>query len=128
MVRLRPLCASDQVVRAAYEAMADDGSPFALGLTPAMTWPQYVSMLEDYRQGIHLPDGIVVATNLVATVDDQIVGRTSIRHILNDALLRRGGALGIRTTRNRGPPAPGRRDHRSTADDELDGETVSRYR
>ncbi|MBF6207270.1 flavoprotein [Streptomyces gardneri] len=63
-------------------------------------------MLEDYRQGINLPDGIVMATNLVATVDDQIVGRTSIRHTLNDALLRRGGALGIRTARNRGPPAP----------------------
>ncbi len=95
-VRLRPLRASDeQVVRAAHEAMADDdGFPFALGLTPAMTWPQYLSMLEDYRQGINLPDGIVAATNLVATVDDQIVGRTSIRHTLNDALRQRGGHIG----------------------------------
>ncbi|MGW4326005.1 GNAT family N-acetyltransferase [Nocardia sp. NPDC004573] len=95
-VRLRPLRVSDeQVVRAAHEAMADDdGFPFALGLTPAMTWPQYLSMLEDYRQGINLPDGIVAATNLVAAVDNQIVGRTSIRHTLNDALRRRGGHIG----------------------------------
>ncbi|MEU2032776.1 GNAT family N-acetyltransferase [Nocardia amamiensis] len=95
-VRLRPLRASDeQVVRAAHEAIADgDGFPFALGLTPAMTWPQYLSMLEDYRQGINLPDGIVAATFLVATVDDQIVGRASIRHTLNDALRRRGGHIG----------------------------------
>ncbi|WP_067470532.1 GNAT family N-acetyltransferase [Nocardia amamiensis] len=95
-VRLRPLRVSDeQVVRAAHEAMADDhGFPFTLGLTPAMTWPQYPSMLEDYRQEINLPDGIVAATYLVATVDDQIVGRASIRHTLNDALNRRGGHIG----------------------------------
>ncbi|MGW4720215.1 GNAT family N-acetyltransferase [Nocardia sp. NPDC004260] len=95
-VRLRPLRASDeQVIRAAHEAMADsDGFPFALGLTPAMPWRQYLSALEDCRHGINLPDGIVAATYLVATVDDQVVGRTSIRHTLNDGLRQRGGHIG----------------------------------
>jgi predicted acetyltransferase len=95
-VRLRPLRASDeQVIRAAHEAMADsDGFPFALGLTPAMTSRQYLSALEDSPQGINLPDGIVAATFLVATVDDQVVGRTSIRHTLNDGLRQRGGHIG----------------------------------
>ncbi|MBF6339796.1 GNAT family N-acetyltransferase [Nocardia abscessus] len=95
-VRLRPLRESDeQVVRAAHEAMANsDEFTFALGLTPAMPWELYLSVLKDYRQGINLPGGTVAATYLVATVDDQVVGRTSIRHTLNDALRRRGGHIG----------------------------------
>jgi predicted acetyltransferase len=36
----------------------------------------------------------VAATYLVATVDDQVVGRTSIRHTLNDGLRQRGGHIG----------------------------------
>lgn len=95
-VRLRPLQHCDEhMVRAAHETMArDDDFPFALGLTPAMAWPQYLATLDDYRQGINLPPGIVPATFLVAVAGDEIVGRTSIRHTLNDFLRRRGGHIG----------------------------------
>ncbi|MEV2226825.1 GNAT family N-acetyltransferase [Nocardia vinacea] len=94
-VRLRPLRISDeQVVRAAHQAMSDEGFSFALGLTQDVAWSQYVSTLEDQRKGFNLPDGIVAATYLVATARDQVVGRTSIRHTLNDSLRRRGGHIG----------------------------------
>ncbi|MEV4130154.1 GNAT family N-acetyltransferase [Nocardia sp. NPDC049707] len=94
-VRLRPLRISDeQVVRAAHQAMSDDGFSFALGLTQGVAWSQYVSRLEDQRQGLNLPNGIVAATYLLATARDQVVGRTSIRHTLNDSLRRRGGHIG----------------------------------
>lgn len=95
-VHLRPLQDRDeQVVRAAHKAMArDDDFTFALGLTPEMSWPQYLAALDDYRHGINLPPGIVPATFLVAVVGDDIVGRTSIRHTLNDYLRQRGGHIG----------------------------------
>ncbi|MEV6426544.1 GNAT family N-acetyltransferase [Nocardia sp. NPDC051463] len=95
-IRLRPLRASDErAIRTAHQAMADqDDFGFALGLTSTMTWPQYLSALDDYRRGVNLPQGIVASTFLAATFDDQVVGRTAIRHTLNAALRRRGGHVG----------------------------------
>nr|WP_297621655.1 GNAT family N-acetyltransferase [Nocardia sp.] len=93
---LRPARASDeQILRTTHRAMArDDGFDFALGLTAAMSWPEYLAALENYRHGINLPAGIVPATFLLATVADVIVGRASIRHTLNDYLRQRGGHIG----------------------------------
>lgn len=59
-----------------------------------MAWPDYLDLLEDRRTGRNLPDGIVPATFLVATVEDEIVGRVDVRHTLNDSLARRGGHIG----------------------------------
>lgn len=90
-----PRMGDEQVIRAAHRAMAaEDGFDFALGLEPAMDWKRYLDMLEDYRQGRNLPDGIIPATFLIATVNDEIVGRADIRHTLNDHLARRGGHIG----------------------------------
>ncbi|MFE9328540.1 GNAT family N-acetyltransferase [Nocardia sp. NPDC052278] len=90
-----PRSCDEQVVRAAHQVMAvEDGFDFALGLQPAMDWKQYLDVLEDYRRGRNLPNGIVPATFLVATVNDVIVGRADIRHALNDYLARRGGHIG----------------------------------
>ncbi|MBF6216298.1 GNAT family N-acetyltransferase [Nocardia puris] len=95
-VRLRPLQETDEnVVRAAHSDLArGDSFPFALGLEPEMSWADYLRAREDQRQGVNLPDGIVASTFLLATVDGQVVGRTSIRHTLNDGLRRRGGHIG----------------------------------
>ncbi|MET8873182.1 hypothetical protein [Nocardia sp. NPDC004604] len=41
-----------------------------------------------------MPDSIVPATFLIATVNDEIIGRADIRHTLNDYLARRGGHIG----------------------------------
>ncbi|WP_429428583.1 GNAT family N-acetyltransferase [Nocardia sp. GAS34] len=106
-LRLRSLQTSDEaVIRAAHQSISrDEGFDFARELTPAMSWAQYLALHDDYRRGVNLPDGIVPETFLVATVDDVIVGRSSIRHALNDNLLRRGGHIGygvVRQYRRRG--------------------------
>lgn len=59
-----------------------------------MDWGAYLKTLDDHRRGVNLPDGLVPATFLVADVADTIVGRTSIRHELNDSLRRHGGHIG----------------------------------
>ncbi|MFI6367978.1 GNAT family N-acetyltransferase [Nocardia sp. NPDC050630] len=90
-----PRMGDEKVVRAAHQVMAaEDGFDFALGLEPAMDWKQYLDVLEDYRRGRNLPEGIVPATFLIATVNDEIVGRADIRHTLNDYLALRGGHIG----------------------------------
>ncbi|WP_433191770.1 GNAT family N-acetyltransferase [Nocardia sp. CA-107356] len=38
-------------------------------------------------------------TYLVATVDDEVIGRASVRHTLNPALTRRGGHIGYAVLR-----------------------------
>jgi predicted acetyltransferase len=94
-LRLRPLRPDDEAAfRAAHEVMAADGFRFGLGLEPGMSWSAYLKTLEQYRAGAGLPAGLVPATFLVADVDGEIVGRTSIRHELNDFLRREGGHIG----------------------------------
>jgi predicted acetyltransferase len=53
-----------------------------------------MTMLDDHRRGVNLPDRWVPNTFLVADVAGTIVGRVSIRHVLNDALRRKGGHIG----------------------------------
>lgn len=67
---------------------------FLLGDDPALAWGVHLKMLEDQRRGEHLPPGIVPATFLVADLDGEIVGRSSIRHELNESLARLGGHIG----------------------------------
>jgi predicted acetyltransferase len=94
-LRLRPLGAEDEDAFAAgHRAMAADDFIFGLGYEPGMPWLPYVDALERARHGLDLPDGHVPATFLVADVAGQIVGRTSIRHELNDFLAREGGHIG----------------------------------
>jgi predicted acetyltransferase len=94
-LRLRPLGADDEAAfAAAQRAIAADGFTFGLGYEPGMPWLPYVQALEQHRHGRDLPDGHVPATFLVADVDGVIVGRTSIRHELNEFLAREGGHIG----------------------------------
>ena len=74
--------------------MAPEGFTFGLGLKPGMPWDAYLKILEDQRAGIGLPPGWAPATFLVADVAGEIVGRSSIRHALNDVLEREGGHVG----------------------------------
>lgn len=94
-LRLRPLRVGDeQAFVAAHEAIAADGFTFGLGYVVGMRWQDYLDALEVHRVGIGLPDALVPATFLVADVDGTIVGRSSIRHRLNDRLRRDGGHIG----------------------------------
>jgi predicted acetyltransferase len=94
-LRLRPVRLSDEEqVRAAQRELSADAFDFALGLRPETSWPEYVEQLDLFRHATQLPEPWVPATFLLAFVGDDLVGRTSIRHRLNDHLLAVGGHIG----------------------------------
>lgn len=94
-LRLRPLRPEDEsAFRAGHEAMAAQDFMFGLGYSPDMNFDDYIKQLEDHRAGLNLPERFVPSTFLVAEVDGAIVGRTSIRHRLNEFLLHMGGHIG----------------------------------
>jgi predicted acetyltransferase len=92
-LRLRlPREGDEGAARAAQAALAADG--FDFGLWADESWADYLDRLERERLGRDLRPGRIPATFLYAEVDGEIVGRTSVRHALNDALLRLGGHIG----------------------------------
>jgi predicted acetyltransferase len=92
---LRPLRLDDEAAfRAAHEAMAAEGFTFGLGWSPELAFDAYVAAMDHRRDGVDLPDRWVPSTFLVADVGGTIVGRTSIRHRLNDFLAHEGGHIG----------------------------------
>jgi len=74
--------------------MAAEGFTFGHGLEPGMPWDAYLRTLEEQRAGISLRPDRVPATFLVADVAGEVVGRSSIRHALNEFLEREGGHIG----------------------------------
>lgn len=86
--------ATDETIAlAAHDAMRADGFPFLLGYHGQ----PFVDLVRFHAQAarrLDLPDGFVPATFLLAEVDGEVVGRTSIRHELNDFLRREGGHIG----------------------------------
>jgi predicted acetyltransferase len=94
-LRLRPVRVEDEgAVAAAHSAMRADDFEFALGRDPAQPFSTYVEVLARYQRGLDLPPDLVPATFLLAEVDGVVVGRTSVRHELNDWLAREGGHIG----------------------------------
>src|SRR5215472_8355439 len=94
-LRLRPPGPEDEAAFAAgHRAMAADGFTFGLGYEPGKPWATYLKELEDHRHGRDLPAHHVPGTFLVATVGQEIVGRTSVRFMLNEFLAERGGHIG----------------------------------
>ena len=94
-LRLRPLRLSDErAVRAAQRELAVDGFTFAFDVADDTDWPSYVAGAARRQRGLDVAPDRVPAPFLVATVDDVIIGRTSIRHELNDGLLAVGGHIG----------------------------------
>jgi predicted acetyltransferase len=59
-----------------------------------MSFSRYLEVLDEQERGVNLPANHVPSTFLFAFEDRQIVGRVSIRHKLNDSLLRVGGHIG----------------------------------
>jgi predicted acetyltransferase len=93
-LRLRPLRASDErAFLAGHEEMAVEGFTFGLGYT-GQPFGEYVELLDGCRHGVGLPPRWVPSTFLVAAVDDVLVGRSSIRHELNEFLAFEGGHIG----------------------------------
>lgn len=94
-LRLRPVRLSDEArVRSAHSVLSAEGFEFAVGLAPDTLWSDYVQHLDRASRATALPVPWVPATFLLAFVGDDLVGRTSIRHQLNDSLLAVGGHIG----------------------------------
>ncbi|MBA2282829.1 MAG: GNAT family N-acetyltransferase [Actinomycetota bacterium] len=95
-LRLRPLGPLDEApfVAAQRSLEATDGFPFGFAHEEGMDWGAYLAGIEAHRRGDDLPDHLVPATFLVADVGGTIVGRSSIRHELNDFLAHEGGHIG----------------------------------
>lgn len=94
-LRLRPLRMGDEAAfLAGHEVMAAEDFVFGLGYEAGMAWSNYMETLEAQRRGVVPPGSLVPATFLVADVDGALVGRSSIRHELNDFLAWEGGHIG----------------------------------
>lgn len=93
---LRPLTVSDraQAVAGNRELELDDWGFLLSQFDEDEPWELYLARLERERLGIDLPAGKVRATFLIAEVGTDLVGRTSIRHELNDFLFAVGGHIG----------------------------------
>jgi predicted acetyltransferase len=92
---LRPLNMSDEAeALAGDQELALEDWGFLLNYEPDMSWSEYLEILDDQRLGRNLPLGKVPATFLIAEHDGQLIGRSSIRHALNDFLFNVGGHIG----------------------------------
>jgi predicted acetyltransferase len=105
---LRPLEVGDEAsFKNAVAEFAREMPPwqFAFGFDASLPFAEYVAKLKAHSRGVGVPAGFVPNTYLVGAVDEVIVGRLSLRHVLNDALSRIGGHLGygvIPSQRRRG--------------------------
>lgn len=93
---LRRLIPADE--RAFLDAiLAWDKNPsfqFVGGYSEGMRFTDFLEVLRKREAGEDLPDGHVPDTALFGFADGRLVGRLSIRHRLNDHLLRVGGHIG----------------------------------
>jgi predicted acetyltransferase len=94
-LRLRPVSVADESPGlVAHRRMLDEHFTFLLGYRDGMPWADYLRQLEQERVGV-VEEDRVPATFLVADVDGRVVGRTSIRHELNEFLAHEGGHIGL---------------------------------
>ena len=67
---------------------------FMFDLDQGTDWSVYLLRMESQRLGVDLPPNRVPATFLLAETEEEVVGRVSIRHELNDYLAQVGGHIG----------------------------------
>jgi predicted acetyltransferase len=72
----------------------DEADWYSFAWKPGVSYAAMIEILRKEREGIDLAPGRVPHTVLYGFADGRIVGRVSVRHRLNEALLRRGGHLG----------------------------------
>jgi predicted acetyltransferase len=94
-LRLRPPQLGDEAaVKQAHVELTHDHFDFAIDLDTVADWAGYIARADEKRRGVNLAADRVPATFLLATVGEEVVGRTSIRHELNEFLSQRGGHIG----------------------------------
>jgi predicted acetyltransferase len=93
---LRKLTAQDE--KAFFEGMkaweGESLSWYSFAWKEGMTYSEMLTLLENESAGINLAPNRVPHTMLYGFVNDQIIGRVSIRHTLNQELSQRGGHMG----------------------------------
>jgi len=94
-MKLRPLSLADEAqALQGHSELAIDNWEYLLGYSEGMPWTEYLEILGNESMGTNLKEGRVPATFLIAENDGNLVGRTSIRHELNDFLFNFGGHIG----------------------------------
>jgi predicted acetyltransferase len=78
----------------AHRETTPDWPTFLHGYEEGMPFARYLARLEQRARGENLSPGHVPATFLFAFDGPRIVGRVTIRHALNEFLLRVGGHIG----------------------------------
>ena len=79
----------------AYRATSPEVPSYLHYYEDGMPFRRYLEVLREQANGINLPSpNHVPSTFLFAFVENRIVGRVSIRHLLNDFLFRVGGHIG----------------------------------
>jgi predicted acetyltransferase len=89
-----PRTDEEQEFLRAHRATTPDVPYFLHYYYEGMLFSDYLELLEQHARGQHLPSNHVPSTFLFAFDASRIVGRVSIRHHLNDVLLRVGGHIG----------------------------------
>ena len=70
------------------------GFQFASDYSPGMDFGDFLEFLRKRSSGIDLPPDRVPDTKMCAFMANEIVGRLSLRHTLNDFLVKIGGHIG----------------------------------
>jgi predicted acetyltransferase len=85
----------EEELLSAHRATSPEVPSFLHYYKDGMPLRQYLEVLRDQQRGVNLPSpNHVPSTFLFAFVGERIVGRVSIRHSLNEFLLRVGGHIG----------------------------------
>ena len=92
---LRPVRLSDEeVLLAAQRTLGKEGFDFIVGYRDGMSWAEFVGFLKQQHVGGELLEPWAPATFLLADAGNTVVGRMSIRHLLNERLFPIGGHVG----------------------------------
>ena len=96
MLLLRPLEVEDEAAAVQAQAeLADEDFTFLLDRDRTDAFADYLALLDRQHQGTDDHPDRVRASFLVAELDDELVGRVSLRHELNDHLRHEGGHIGF---------------------------------
>lgn len=92
---LRPPRPDDEaVIVGAHAEVRPEGHDFALFFDEEPSYAAWLARIERQTRGIVPQPHLVKSDYLLAEVDGQIVGRVSIRHVLNERLHHQGGHVG----------------------------------
>ncbi len=81
-------------IRAAIQEFDSEEGHWSYRFRPDLPWDEYVALVHGWEDGINLPERFVKHAELVAEVDGDVVGRTSIRFEMNEFLSTLGGHIG----------------------------------